>query len=440
MAFTVQEGSYAMARFRLPAATALLFAVSGLLDFSGCTTHSTGAAPTGFVVAIVGDGVPTDHQCIPNPKQRTYRLNVAQGSAMWAGASLAYEHSQEVAPVRDLFSLYPCDDMGQAENAERIARELQSRPEVLAVIGHATSGTTRPAASLYSEAGIPLLMPIATSPLVFFDASDASGDKGRLHNAFRLPQSDDRGQVPALVIMAHSLKAKRVYLVRDISDDAGEYSSPIYNGLDRFLSDIIYDRTDVNRRQTDFPYIASIIFSEKDDLVIFAGYGSTAGVFLNALRERYAKDAGQRPTILLTDGAKIQDIDMSGFDAFLTFPVRPLRRMTCSSDDFEELEHAFGGQTTESYELFGFDAMAILGQAISICNERGRFSRSCIRDVLNTTKFHGACDNYKFTSGENVLSPYAVYSSKRSKVPQPLQFYRLISSDEINDVLSRVRE
>jgi hypothetical protein len=104
------------------------------------------------------------------------------------------------------------------------------------------------------------------------------------------------------------------------------------------------------------------------------------------------------------------------------------------------LEHAFGGQTTESYELYGFDAMAVLGQAISICNEWGRLSRSCIRDVLNTTKLRGACDNYKFTSGENVLSLYAVYSSKRGKVPQPLQFYRLISSDEINDVLNKVRE
>lgn len=429
-----------MVRFRFPTANALLFAVLGFLGLTGCAPHPTVSAPAGFLVVVVGDGVPTDHQCIPNPKLRTYRLNVAQGSAMWAGASLAYEHSQEVAPVRALFSLYPCDDMGQAENAERIARDLQSRPEVLAVIGHATSGTTRPAASLYSEAGIPLLMPIATSPHVFVPESGAAGDKSRLRNAFRLPPSDDRGQVPALVIMAHSLKAKRVYLVRDISDDAGEYSSPIYDGLDKFMPDIIYDHTDVRRTQTDFSYITSIIFSEKDDLVIFDGYGSTAGVFLNALRERYAKDPGPRPYVLLTDGAKVQDIDTSGFDMFLTFPVRPLQRMKCSSDDFEELEHAFGGQTTESYELYGFDAMAILGQAISICNERGRLSRSCIRDVLNTTRLSGACDNYKFTSGENVLSAYAVYSSKRGKAPQPLQFYRLISSDEINDVLDRVRE
>jgi ABC-type branched-subunit amino acid transport system substrate-binding protein len=88
-------------------------------------------------------------------------------------------------------------------------------PNVLAVIGHSRSGTTHATLPLYAAAGIPVVMPSATSPYVLYRFNEretwptadqlrqANGSQ-RFTNAFRLPPSDEV-QVHAIELTANEL-------------------------------------------------------------------------------------------------------------------------------------------------------------------------------------------------------------------------------------------
>lgn len=119
-----------------------------------------------FLIVVVGDGV--QEKLGGEAMAREYPVNRGQGEAMWKGVQLAYDSSEVVKKIKHLIDIKPFDDGGSGTCARKIAECIFSNPCVIAVIGHATSGTTLEAAEIYSRAGIPLIMPIATSPYVFY--------------------------------------------------------------------------------------------------------------------------------------------------------------------------------------------------------------------------------------------------------------------------------
>lgn len=285
------------------------------------TRPTTTKAGKPFYVAVVGDGVETDE-----PVVRDHPLNNAQGRAMWLGAYTAFVNSPKTKRLRETVEMRGFDDGGSTTVAARIARSLAADPEVLAVVGHATSGTTRTAASFYAEAGIPLLMPIATSPFAVRKLRDDSERSPRLQHCFRLPPVDVPYQVAMVARVAlETLKTQRCYLLRDISEDAADYSGPLYSKLEVLLGPTVVAKRRIDREQTNLPFITQSILGYKVDLVVFCGYGTTAQELLHAMRVTYEKvPTRRRPRVLLTDGCKTQEVDPTGFDTYVTFPAPDL--------------------------------------------------------------------------------------------------------------------
>src|SRR5882757_9069618 len=118
---------------------------------------------TKLKIAIVGELVPGTTQV----SNRPYSRERAFGPAIWFGASSAFHNSPRLKDLDKKIELITYDDGGTAENSVVIANQISNRPDILAVIGHASSQTTKIAAPVYSSVNIPLVMPVATSPLVF---------------------------------------------------------------------------------------------------------------------------------------------------------------------------------------------------------------------------------------------------------------------------------
>ena len=424
-------------RHRLTIAITL---ASALLILSNCRLGSnTQPASSKFVVAVIGDGVPSS-STQPN---RVYPLNRAQGRDMWSGAQAAFEKSPRLRGIRDLITLEPLDDGGDANQAQKLARQIQSNPNVIAVIGHATSETTRSAAWIYNEVGIPLLMPIATSPYAVYPPNTSINEENRLQNCLRLPPSDDRVQAPAVAVIAKRKivpPAKRITLLRDMSKDTPEYSGPLYDKLDKFLPEII-KRQEVNVEQTNFENLAAGIRAEQSDLIIFCGYGTTVVRLLEALRNAYAnEDVSKKPKIILTDGCRIPDLDShtSGFDVYLTFPIPTMRSLQRreESEDFKILLDTIETDRYESYQLHGYDAMLMVGAALEKC--RSTLSRMCVRQqLMNLQDFPGVLSTYSFKGGENIFPTYYVYHT--SPEEHTLSFLCEIQPNEIKDYFGKAR-
>lgn len=375
-----------------------------------------------FVVAIVGDGVdgPTGQintfKLIGRVPASEATINARQGLAMWQGAEIAYNHSPSLNSARKLFRIKGYDDRGNLEVARKIARALRKDPHVIAVIGHATSGTTREGAWLYSQAGIPLLMPIATSPNAAFPPSSEIVEENRLQNYFRLPPSDDRVQAPAIVFYAMDiLKAESCFLLRDISADAAEYSGPLVESLQELIPycRVEHAPQNINRNEPSIAHVPIAIAAESPDVVIFCGYGTTVHRLIHVLRMHYRDNADlKRPRLILTDGCKTGELDTSGFETYVTFPVPDIGDIQRDTDDFAVLTKHIPIGVEQSYHIYGYDAMLFIGTSIKDIQEEKISRRTILGELRKDSRyFCGVVGEYDFIHGENVRAGYYVYKA-----------------------------
>ena len=103
------------------------------------------------------------------------------------------------------FELISEDDQADPKIATQVAQRLVDA-KVAAVIGHLNSGTTIPAAKVYSDAGIVQISPSATNP-----AYTTQGFK----SAFRVIPNDVQQGKAIGDFIAETLKAKKIAIVDD---------------------------------------------------------------------------------------------------------------------------------------------------------------------------------------------------------------------------------
>jgi ABC-type branched-subunit amino acid transport system substrate-binding protein len=356
---------------------------------------------------------------------------------MWDGALAAYQGSPSLAEAKAFFRPVACDDGGVEGNAARIAEQIQLDPRVLAVIGHGTSTTTRAAAWPYAQARIPLIMPIATSPSAAYPPGTEGQQRG-FENCFRLPGNDRDFQAPVVAYVAKTvLHTKRAFLIRDVSRDAPEYSGPLYERIAELLSDIPYDHAEFDREKTNLQNLMVEIRSEDADLVIFCGYGSNVQVLLTALRDAFLHESGYKPPkLLMTDGCKINDLDVTGVETYVTFPFPDIASLDCASRDYSTLKESIKNAGDESYQMAGYDAMLILGHAVEAC-AKTEISRACVLEkVREAGQFTGACLDYSFDfNGENTRCEYCLYACRPTGQPHEAAFrlVRKITRRELVD-------
>jgi len=403
-----------IAKTSIIALTTVLF-VSCQSEFERNTLTDDGKLDV--VVIGNGSGVKggslTQNNC--SPKQRQGNLNKAHGRAMWKGARAAYKHSVNVDGT-DEYTLTPIDDCGKRGLATAKAERIQNAADVIAVIGHATSGTTRSAAYLYDQVGIPLVAPIATSPYAFHPPGKTANQE-KLKNFVRLPPSDKRAQAPAAAMVATELlKGKEIFIIGDKSSDAWEYAKPLYNEALSIIPETrITDNNTIKDKAISLERVAGDVLVQDTDVVIFAGYGTTAEKFLYELAQAYeAKDRSDVPGIVLTDGAMTGDISKQTLNTFnirITFPIPDVSKISCGGEDYKNLKNILNKSNNKSFQMFAYDAVLMADKAISQCSQKN-ISRDCVEKKLRELRdFNGVCSTYSFQNGENMLSNYYVYSN-----------------------------
>ncbi len=393
-----------------------------------------------FIIAVVGEGADTntiDINLINNEG-----LNREQGRAMLDGVFTAYKVLSKKNKINEIIELITFDDRGAADSIKNIAINIIKNPRILAVIGHSSSGTTKIAANIYSLAGIPLLMPIATCPYVNYEG-EIKKENERYINCYRLPPVDDLVQARAVAYVAKIyLNAERVFLIRDTSKNATTYSKPIFD----VLYETLYNKFKILQKDHSC-YICKENFIETalekisyfdNDLVIFCGYKTTAELVLSALNKIYKQNNKKKPIILLTDGCKNDDLKSKGFTVYITFPLPPLDTLM-KKRDLSELSNKIKLRPrSESYQIYGYDAMIILGHIINNCKKEKSLSRKTILEKLEDPNgfhwFDGTCFDYKFIKGENLSSDYYLYLIKTDKKGKeyPIKLIKKINGDTLN--------
>ena len=357
-------------------------------------------------VVVVGDGV--EQHDVSSERRPKSSINARQGKSVQDGVKEEVEKLSRTGFASKIVFEYR-DDYGDPEQAAKLASEIAGRPEVLCVIGHATSATTKAALPYYASAGIPILMPIATSPNV---GKGPSG-RDRYNNYFRLPPEDLVGQAPAAIQFCMLENFRDVALVYDSSDIVAPYSIPLLNGIQEGLAKKCKQAFEL-RGNEDLDQLADDVLGLRTDAIIFIGYSDKAQTFIGAVKRRKIiianTNTDQMPRMILTDGCMTDKLDVGPLTTFLLFPCPPNNVL----DDFVPTKPI---ELNDSYKVFARDAVKLLTHSITELEARDfesskhKLSRRTLLAALGSHR--GTAGNtsrvYSFIDGENTNVKYYVY-------------------------------
>jgi branched-chain amino acid transport system substrate-binding protein len=251
-------------------------------------------------------------------------------------------------PVR--LELIGEDDGAEPKTANIVAQKLIDNG-VVAVIGHLNSGTSIPAAKLYSDAGIAQISPSATAVKY-----TAQGYK----TAFRVMANDAQQGAVLGQFAVKKLGAKRIALI----DDRSAYGQGLADEVEKAVKaagGVVIDRQYTTDKATDFSAILTAIKAKNADLIVFGGMDPQAGPMAKQM-----KSLGLKAQLLGADGMqngnfiKLAAADAEGVIA--SSPGLPLDTMP-GGPGFKQRFTAKYGEI-QLYAAYAYDATQVLVAAM----------------------------------------------------------------------------
>src|SRR5262245_24654878 len=212
------------------------------------------------------------------------------------GARLAVDEANAAGVKIDgkdvKFVLVAEDDQADPKVGTTVAQKLADA-KVAGVVGHLNSGTSIPASSIYSGAGIPVISGSATNPKL-----TEQGFKTQ----FRVVGRDDQ-QGPAIAsYLASNNKPKVVAVI----DDATAYDEGIANEVEKTLKAAkitVLPREKGTDKTTDWKAVLTKLRGRKPDAVFYGGMDATGGPLMKQGRE-----LGINSVFAFGDGACTDDM------------------------------------------------------------------------------------------------------------------------------------
>ncbi|MBI2312815.1 MAG: branched-chain amino acid ABC transporter substrate-binding protein [Betaproteobacteria bacterium] len=194
------------------------------------------------------------------------------------GARLAIEEANArgvtLGGTKVKFDIVPEDDQADPKVGTTVAQKLVDA-KVAGVVGHLNSGTSIPASSIYSQAGIPMISGSATNPKF-----TEQGFKG----VFRVVGRDDQ-QGPAV---ANYLASQSKPKVVAVLDDATAYGEGLANEVEKTLKAAgikVLPREKGTDKTIDWKAVLTKIKGKKPDAIFYGGMDATGGPLLKQGRE-----------------------------------------------------------------------------------------------------------------------------------------------------------
>ena len=286
---------------------------------------------------------------------------------MQLAARLAVQELNSRGGVRGReLQLVEQDDSAQSARAIAVAVALRDNPDVVAVVGHLTSGTTIAAADIYNAGSSPVveLSPSASNP-------DVTGI-GRY--TFRVCATDLVHGV-ALARFAVRILGARNAAVLYQNDDYGRGILGTFVEEFRRLGGSVVERDPYLPSTADLsPYLERIQRAGRAQVLMIAGDRATATVILRQAR-------GRGITLPVMGGDALTGIESEGPVAegvYLTSNYLPDRPGAKNATFLRAYAGANSGEVPDHRGAGAYDAIYLIAEAI----ERGGPSRAAIRDAL----------------------------------------------------------
>lgn len=280
------------------------------------------------------------------------------------------------------------DDHNTPADATVQASFATGNPDIVAVIGHLSSGTTLIAQPAYANAQIPLIVPTVTD--------DRITERG-YRNVFRLPTKDsDEGSLLAAYVIKTGSKAPHV-----VTQD-GDYGPDVAGGFVRRASSlhVTAGATQFGLEKPDFAGAANAVLAKSPDCVVLAGNVSDMGPLLKALRAkgyagRFAATQGFFDALTVKDYAG----EAEGLVVSTSIPYYPLAPTAVR--DVQFYESRYGALTPLA--AYGYASVQLIRLAARRTGAANRLT--LLRALLTGGNYDTVTGSYSFGPTGDVLDP-----------------------------------
>ncbi|MGF6956233.1 branched-chain amino acid ABC transporter substrate-binding protein [Paraburkholderia youngii] len=278
------------------------------------------------------------------------------------------------------FEIVSQDDQADPRVGVQAAQKLVDSG-VAVVVGHFNSGTTIPASQVYEQAGIPVLDPAATNPII----------TGRgFANTFMVISTDAQNAGNAGIYAVEVTKAKRIAIIDDRTafgqGEADEFEKAV-----KAHGGTIVARDYTDNHAVDFSTQITKFKGANADLVFFAGLDSQAAGFA-----RRMKQLGLNAQLVGGGGVMDEDfIKLAGdaSDGAMAWEYgRPLAQLPGGKDFNAKFKKRFGADVL-SYAPFGYDGAWV---AIKAMQQAKSDSPNVYRAVLKSIDYDGVTGKISF--------------------------------------------
>ena len=290
------------------------------------------------------------------------------------------------------------DDQHDPKQAVSIANKMVN-DGVAGVIGHFNSSCSLPASDVYNRAGIPVITPGSTNPLLT--------EKG-YREVFRVCGRDDQQGKIGADFVVNALKLKNVAVLHDKTT----YGQGLADEFRKFLGgkvNVVY-YSGIVQGDKDFKTALTTVKSKNPELIFFGGIYPEAGLLV-----KQAKELGLNAPFMSGDGTiDPKFIEIAGASAaegtFLTFSPDP-QNIPSARGFIEQYRAKFGD--IGPYSIYAYDAANILLSAIKKANST---DGKAIIDALHAMEFNAALGTIRFDQkGDVTVSPYVVWITRNGK-------------------------
>lgn len=203
--------------------------------------------------------------------------NATFGEQVWTGVSAYIKNVNEAGGIDGKkVELVKGDDACEPKQAVAVANRFVDQDKVQALVGHFCSSSTIPASEIYNDAGILMVTPSSTNPIV----TDRD-----LETVFRTCGRDDQQAVVAGSFILDTLKIDKIALIHD----KDTYGQGLVDALKKTLADrkvepVLYEG--LTRGERDFNALVTKIKSSGAKAVYFGGLIPEAGPLIRQIHEQ----------------------------------------------------------------------------------------------------------------------------------------------------------
>jgi branched-chain amino acid transport system substrate-binding protein len=357
----------------------LIVALIASLALAACNGEEKEEASNVTKIAVAG---PVTGQYASFGAQMTNGADLAVADINAAGGVLGKQLDLEVG-----------DDACDPKQAVAIANQMAG-DDVALVAGHFCSGSTIPAANVYSESDLVMISPASTNP--------ALTDQRAGPNIYRVCGRDDKQGAVAGAYLAEHFGDKNVAII----DDKTAYGKGLAEEVKKALNaagvqEVLNESYTAGEK--DYSALVSKLKQANVGALFLGGYHTEGGLILRQMREQ-----GMDTVLMGGDALVTQEFwsitGPAGEGTLMTFSPDP-RKNPAAADVVARLKEK--GVDPEGYVLYSYAAIQAWKQA---AEKAGTTDSAAVVKALNENEFDTVIGKFRFDEkGDPNLPPYAVY-------------------------------